>query len=134
MTDYPFTAEQLQKVQVLEELVEKHPLLQHAATAYLDRKRKPITFAQWTVMKEDADYVQVAHTVVGKSRVSTVWLGIQFQPLAAIFETMTFFEKDYGPAYRSDTEAEARRKHRIAVREEVIRQRQHQGNGRSIAR
>lgn len=86
---------------------------------YYDRAGRPITLEDWCATWDE--HRQVARDVVGRLRVSTVWLGLdhQWQPGGPplIFETMVFPPWDYSELFvaRYSTEAEARGGHRLAV-------------------
>lgn len=59
--------------------------------SYFDRDGQPISFDQWVDLRTQEDR-RVAQTVVGKCRVSTVWVGFNMglSGEKLIFETMVF--------------------------------------------
>lgn len=77
---------------------------------YYDKRGKKISALQWSKLLERGQYKNVAHTVVGRQSVSTVWLGLDHNPLSisdkpAIFETMVFPETEICRRYPTIEEA-----------------------------
>lgn len=96
------------------------------AALYYDRAGEPITSDQWVAARGQRI---VAQDVVGRLRVSTVWLGIDHgwgegHP-PVIFETMIFGPWDYADLamWRYSTERDALLGHDLAC--DVARRRQH---------
>ena len=81
-------------------------------TDLYNRKGEPITLEEFGKLHEDWDYKVVAKTDIDGTRVSTVWLGINYRFLndgpPLIFETMIFdnplFE-DFQLRYATEAEA-----------------------------
>lgn len=92
-----------------------------ADRGFLDRQRRPLSFAEWMELSSDHKYWQVDRTkIVGGVEISTIWvgtaMGIAFP--ARIFETailgMPVGSVDEVARYH--TEAEARAGHAALVR------------------
>lgn len=90
---------------------------------HFDREGNPLTdLMEWGRLHMDIRYKTVAKAVVGEARVSTVWLGYNYQfgdgpPL--IFETMIFGGPRDDETWRYPTEDEARVGHQRVVDELV---------------
>ena len=86
---------------------------------YYDRQGKPISLQTWAHLMEDREYCRVDETLVDNTRVSTVWLGIDYSfgrgGAPIIFETMVFGGPMDQEPYRWSTEQEAVDGHRMAV-------------------
>lgn len=87
---------------------------------YYDRDGKPLTVKQWMERFEhDNAYRQIASDMIGKVRVSTVWLGLDhgFVPgrPPLIFETMVFGGPLHYECDRYSTEAQALAGHKRMV-------------------
>jgi hypothetical protein len=80
---------------------------------YYDRQGRRISLRQWGQLRygqSEPDYARIGDTMVGRVRVSTVWLGLDHHfgdgpPI--IFETMVFGGVDDQAQERYCTEAEA---------------------------
>lgn len=81
---------------------------------FYDKDGKTIERDEWAIAFSDINYKRIAHTEVGNTEVSTVWMGIDHSfekgspPL--IFETMTFGGEEE-ICERYTTQAEAVRGH-----------------------
>ena len=86
-----------------------------------DRSGAPITFERYAELSKDFDsYKRVLLHEIGESKISTVWLGINYnfsgEGLPIIFETMIFGGSHDNDQWRWETEDEAKRQHvRIAA-------------------
>jgi hypothetical protein len=78
---------------------------------YYDREGLPITRERWSDLHSRPEYWRVGLDSVGRTQVSTVWLGIDHghggdgPPI--IFETMVFVDHEGGDMERYSTEAAA---------------------------
>jgi hypothetical protein len=85
---------------------------------YFDRSGNPISLRKWADLWEDVAYRQVADTYVGRTRVSTIWLGLDhgfYGDARLIFETMVFGRYGELGQWRWSTEKEATAWHDMVV-------------------
>lgn len=90
---------------------------------WYDRAGNRITMKMWGELREDVHYCRVASTYVGKTRVSTVWLGLDHSFLGdkpLIFETMVVKPRDMAGPWRWPTESMARTGHDLIVLETMM--------------
>lgn len=85
---------------------------------YFDRDGQPISLRQWADRWESTEYRRIAETYIGKTRVSTVWLGLDhgmFTDERLIFETMVFGPYGDRGQWRWTTEKKAIVGHKLVV-------------------
>jgi hypothetical protein len=87
---------------------------------WYDRQGRPMPSKWYLRRREDVRYIKVAYDVIGKTEISTVWLGqdhgVSLSNIPLIFETMIFGGGEDGFCERYSTEAEAVAGHKEAVR------------------
>lgn len=114
-------------------VVERHAMEEAAALeaahahepgsgTYYDRKRREIGLWRWAALYEDMGYRTVAHTVIGRRRVVTLWMGTPdsltmiFGGMPRVFETAYFGSRgDCEILERHATECHAMAWHMIRV-------------------
>ena len=85
---------------------------------YFDYEGQPIDLMEWARLMEDHHTRQIAHTEVGETRISTVWLGLDhsfFGGPPQIFETMIFGGPCDQDQWRYSTKELALAGHQLAV-------------------
>lgn len=81
---------------------------------WYDRQGKPITLAEAVTLVDDN---HVASTRMGPYHVSTIWIGVSFEPVPEIFETMVFVYGKSIARARYTTEEDALAGHKKIVEE-----------------
>lgn len=84
---------------------------------FFNHDGEPISMAEWIALMHINEYVRVAIDTVGDVTISTVWLGINSNPIGPplIFETGVFGPGDSVEIFRYPSHAEALAGHRAIV-------------------
>src|ERR1044072_5227424 len=85
---------------------------------HYDRAGNTISLGTWVTLRQDQSYSQLAETYVGRTRVSTIWLGVDqgfLSDTPIIFETMVFARYGNLGQWRYPTERKALIGHKLIV-------------------